>query len=90
MQGSCPSQEGEKGSTQDWVPRAWLSHHPGSPTCDSWGVSCRQWGSSWKASLCSVLPIGAPPGTVGMSPIMGQVQLQEGGCGGGHNLDRGT
>lgn len=55
MQGSCLSQEGEKGSTQDWVPRAWLSHHPGSPTCDSWGVPCRQWGSSWKASLCSVL-----------------------------------
>lgn len=29
--------------------------------------------------FCAVLPVGASPGTVGMSPITGQVQLQEGG-----------
>ena len=40
-------------------------------------------------SVLCCAPVGASPGTVGMSPITGQVQLQEGGVRGGHDLDTG-
>lgn len=57
VRGSFPSEGRERGSTPDWVSQAWLSHHPDSPTCDVQGFSCRQWESSWKASVCAVLPM---------------------------------
>lgn len=55
MQGSCLREGGERDSALDWVPQAWLSHPPGSPTSEVRGFSYRQWGGSWRASLCSVL-----------------------------------